>query len=491
MSQISLGDKLLSGAVWMVAMRWLIRLLGLLNTFILVRLLTPTDFGTVAMAMIVVAFMQALNDMGLDMALIRTPELTEEHYHSAWTLTFLLGLLNSLILLGLAPFAAEFYEKPELLLILQIMAILPVMNGMNNIRLADFRRELKFKKEFTYNVMSRIIAFPISISLALYFRNYWALVAGMLIHQFVMLCMGYIVRPFRPRICFNKFKELFGFSIWVQVRSLGNTIAQRIDQLYIGKMLGASELGGYQVSQDITNMATDELILPVGRALLPGYAKIQQDQEALRAFFYNVFSISMILSLALGGGLFAISADLVPALLGESWVIFTNTFQILALASGLNGITSATGPILVALGKVKVLAISVWCRTLLSVLALSMVLASSGGLVTISLARLAVTISLLIGLLTVTLISIRGRWQDALRPLPRAILSTLLMIMAVFTLQDSGLFNIWIRLILEVILGGSVFLGTLFGLWWCSGCPNSVEQLILTRLRVWIIPSKA
>jgi lipopolysaccharide exporter len=477
-----LGSTLVCGGIWMVAMRWATRGIGLLNTIILVRLLTPEDFGVVAVAMIVVTFVEAFNNIGLDLALIRTQRLSEAHYHSAWTLTMIIGAFNSAALVLVAPTIADFYDDPRLLSVTYVMATLPIVNGLINVRIVDFRRDFHFRKDFSYQIISRSVALPVGISFAFYFRDYWALVAGMLSQGMISLVVSYAVRPFRPRINFAKFNELFGFSVWIQLRSVGQALSQRIDQLYVGKILGARELGGYHVMQEITQMATTEVLLPLGRALLPGYSKMIGQEERLRSAFYKVLGFHLIIAMPITGGLYAVAPDLVLVLLGEQWLGFTGIFQILAIASGLTAIGSATGPLLIAIGRVQILALSVWARLCVSVLALFLVAACSGEIEAVAWTRFLAELVLLVSLLGFTVIAVKGRLQPFLKLCIRPTLATSLMVLLVTTFQTSHCCSHWLRLLLEISLGALLYLFTLLVLWWISGQRDSVEQEMLSRI---------
>src|SRR6476646_10453917 len=100
----SWGKRMLNGALWMIALRWALRLTGLVSTVILARLLTPRDFGIVAMAMIVVGTLEMFNQTGQKLVLIRLEEPTDDHFNTAWTISFLLGLVIAVAILAVSPF---------------------------------------------------------------------------------------------------------------------------------------------------------------------------------------------------------------------------------------------------------------------------------------------------------------------------------------------------------------------------------------------------
>ncbi len=193
----SLGSRLMSGSVWMIAMRWSMRLLGLVSTAILARLLTPEDFGLVAMAAIAVGLVEVFSQIGVELALIRHPNPQRRHYDTAWTFNLLTGLILGGLMVLVAPLAAAFFEEPRVEPVLWVLAAAPLVRGAVNIGIVDFRRDLRFAKDFQYNFITRIAGFVTTVTLALVFRNYWALVIGTMAHGVYGLIVSFFIHPYR------------------------------------------------------------------------------------------------------------------------------------------------------------------------------------------------------------------------------------------------------------------------------------------------------
>ena len=104
------AGHLLKGSAWMIALRWAVRLTGLVSTVILARLLTPTDFGVVAMAMLLVGMLEILNQTGQKLVIIRHADPKREDYDTAWTLSVIVGLVTGLAIVVLAPLANIFFH---------------------------------------------------------------------------------------------------------------------------------------------------------------------------------------------------------------------------------------------------------------------------------------------------------------------------------------------------------------------------------------------
>ena len=198
------GARMLNGALWMIALRWAIRLTGLVSTVILARLLMPSDFGIVAMAMIVVGTLEIFNQTGQTLVLIRLENPTKEHFDTAWTVSFLIGLAIAAAILAASPLAELYFHEPKVEPVMQCLALRAILGGLENIGTVNFRRDLKFDRFFAFNVYPKLISFTVTIALAFMLRNYWALVAGILIGQLALIVLSYTMHPHRPRFTLSK-----------------------------------------------------------------------------------------------------------------------------------------------------------------------------------------------------------------------------------------------------------------------------------------------
>src|SRR5689334_546854 len=151
MTELSPGRSMLKGSFWMILLRWAIRLIGLVSTVILARLLTPTDFGIVSMAMFVVGMLEVLNQTGQRLAIIRLHDPSREDYDSAWTISLLVGVTIGLLILLIAPFTVVYFHEPRAILVMQCLSLRAVLDGFENIGIVDFRRDLRFDRFFWFN----------------------------------------------------------------------------------------------------------------------------------------------------------------------------------------------------------------------------------------------------------------------------------------------------------------------------------------------------
>jgi O-antigen/teichoic acid export membrane protein len=237
------GLHWLKGSIWMIALRWSVRLTSVVNMIFLVRLLAPADFGIVTMALIFVGLLEILNMAGQQMALIRLPAPTREHYDTAWTLYVIIGLAVGAAIAALAPLTRFYFSDPRVVPVMQCMALRSVVGGFENIGTVDFRRDLQFQKAFLYNYFPKLISFVVVVPSALVLRNYWALVIGMLASEFAQVVLSYSMHPYRPRFSLKKVGDIMSFSFWALSRLVAGYASLQVDQAAVGGVSGVAAMG--------------------------------------------------------------------------------------------------------------------------------------------------------------------------------------------------------------------------------------------------------
>lgn len=338
------------GALWMVLFKFVERTIGLISTLILVRLLDPAQFGIVAMAMSFIVMAELLAAFGFDIALIQRQDATPEHYHSAWTLNMLLGLLISLLMLAVAAPISHFYNQPDLFWVVCILAAGPLISGAENIGVVAFRKDLEFRKEFLFQLSRKAIGFVVVVPLAFWLQNYWALVAGMLASRLSGTLFSYLAHPFRPHFTLSKAANLVGFSKWLLLNNVVGFLKERSSDFFIGRLHGPAVLGLYNVSYEFANLPTTELSAPINRALLPGFAKLKSDAAALGAGYLNAIRLLALLAVPAAAGVFAVASYFVPVVLGAKWLGATPLLELLALNGVLLLFHSSICSVLIATG---------------------------------------------------------------------------------------------------------------------------------------------
>jgi lipopolysaccharide exporter len=327
--------KMASGVVWMVLFKLTERSLGFISTLILVRLLSPADFGITAMAVSFIIMAETLTAFGFDVNLIQNQSATDEHYHTAWTCNVLLGLSITVGMLSAATGIAAFYKHPELFWVVCALALGPLITGFENIGVVAFRKDMRFRSEFAFQLSRKVVGFLVVVPLAYFMRSYWALVAGILASKLTGTTVSYLAHPFRPHFSLAKVRGLLGFSKWLLLTNILSFLKERMSDFVLGRLLGAAPLGVYNVSNEIASMPTTELSAPINRALLPGFARIAHDSESTRTAYSAAIGMLALVAVPAATGIFAMAPYIVPVLLGPKWLAGVPIMEILAFSAGL------------------------------------------------------------------------------------------------------------------------------------------------------------
>ena len=473
---------MLRGSLWAVGQNFSIRLIGLFNTVILARLLVPDDFGLVTMATMVMGFLTSFVDLGPNSLLVRQPQATRDHCDTAWTFSFLRGVLVAIFLAALSPWVADYFRDERLIAITLIVALNSLLANSFSIGLVLLRKELHFSTEFYFNLASRVVVLIVTLSLAFWLRSYWAIVGGALAGNLFGLILSYQVHPYRARISFAKAREYINFSLVMIPLNAAFYLTARIDTFVVGRLSTAAVLGVYNVASELASMLTIDLIQQIARSLYPNFAKLLKDRKKLVEAYLAAISALATVSIAFGLGLWAVSHDFVKVVLGEKWLEAASLLQWLAIGGTLRGIDYSLGTtILTVAGHERVSAALMWIRLGLYTMAAIIGGAWRGqmgvaiGIVAASAAFIPVVIFCLMRCFDL-------RVSDFVRALWRPVPAGLAMVLVVRLLHPDSLSIPILRLFIDIAVGAAVFALTLLALWHISGRPAGIESGVLATI---------
>lgn len=326
----SLGRQVARGSILLILARIAVRLIAVVSTLILARLLVPDDFGVVVLAASLIAIAEILTVTGVGMAVVRRPSVDRAVYDSAWTINLLRCLLLGALLALTAEWQAAFLGDPRIGPIVLVVAATIALDGFATIGFHRLQRELRFERIFHYEIAMKLCAFAITMALAFWLRNYWCLVLGNLIMRFVMLPVGYWLAPHRPRLCFTHFRELLHFSKWMFASNACGAFESQAANIAIGRIAGLPALGFWQLSWQIAAVPVTELAVPIRAPVYAGYARVQHDREELRRHFLYGFGLVAAALTPLSVGIALVAPEIERIALGTG---FAGAAPLIALAA--------------------------------------------------------------------------------------------------------------------------------------------------------------
>lgn len=473
-----------SGAVLYIAMRWFDRFVGVISTVVLARLLTPEDFGIVALASIVLGLAVVLLDLGINTIVVQRPTLDDDELNTAWSLRLIQNGLVAIALAASAPFAATQFNDERLETVLLVFAITYVIGGLTGMGPVLFQRERRYAQEVSFTLFKRLSGFLVTMILALWLRSYWALVLGSLVGNILGVLFSHAIRPLPVRFTLARWRQFIGASFWLTLRSIGSYASQQLDKLVIGSRSGTRSLGEYSIADQIAAMPTTELLAPMSRALFPAMAANQNNPAELKRQFNYALSLQATLALPASIGLALVAPDLVHVMLGEPWRSTAPLMTALALAYGANALTHSSSYLLVSLGKFQAQGLIQWGLAVLLALFIFVVSPDAGA---IEIAWFRVVIAG-VGIVTLTALALHIlpalRLSDLAKGMLRPLSASLAMALVLSTggslMAD---FPAWLRLATAVAIGAIVYSVALYGLWRIVGRPAGAEQWLIDRLR--------
>lgn len=473
----SIRSSMISGSAWMIAMRWGLRGIGLVSTVILVRLLAPEDFGLVAMATLFIALLDVFTSFGVDMALIQRTDATDEHFNTAWTIRLLQAVFIALLLVLLAPFLADYFNESRVTPLTMFLAIGVVVAGLENIGIVAFRKDLEFAKEFRFAIFTKFGSFFITVGLALWLRNYWALAWGIVGGKMVSVTMSYLMHPYRPRLSLSRFRDLWSFSQWMLLRNVGMYLRKQVDSFLVARYFDTGQMGFYSVGKEVAELPTTDLVWPTARALFPGYAKLAHDPVRMGRAYLNVLNTIALFAVPVGLGLALVAEPLVLVAFGERWAGISSVLAWLAFSGVFSSVSAGVQMPLIALGRMRRAAALAWIQ-LVAVLPATMYAVSLGNLTYVAIAHCAVAAALVpVYFATLTTIGI-VTWSEVMRALWRPFLAGAIMSVCV-AMVPAGLANsVLVELLVKSAVGAVAFTVSGFLIWRAAGQPDGGERLV-------------
>jgi len=482
-----IGQRVAQGVAWTVAFRMVDRFIGICSTLVLVRLLTPEDFGIVAMAMMLLALLEVLTVADFGNAIIQNQSATRDHYDSAWTLNVLLGLTAGCLMWILAHPIATFFNDQRLVPVIWVLGAVPVIDGLYNMGCVDFRKYLQFRRDFLFMAGRKLIGVIAVIPLAFIFRSYWALVGGIIAGRTGGIVLSYLLHPFRPHFSLRSAGSLFRFSRWIMVNSGLTFLSSRGAHLIIGRLAGAQALGLYTVSHEMANLPTTELAAPINRAVFPGYATLSGDRKALRSGFLRVVGLIAVIAIPAGLGMAAVAHLFVPAVLGPNWSSTAPLISLLAIGGSVHVLQANIESLYYSLGRPKLKALFSLFEMLL-LLPLTYLLMSRYQLLGVAYAFLISTFILVPANFSVALRLLQLNAGQLLAILWRPLLAGAVMAFAVlraFPVSGTitGTLDNAVALAMAVGFGAVVYIIALVSLWTLSGRQEGAENWLYAQVR--------
>ncbi len=377
----------IKGLSFIGSLRFLTKAVGFLETIILARILAPEQFGIYAIALLALGLLETITQTGVNVVLVQEKE-TDKYVSSAWIISILRGLVIMIILLIAAPFIANFFHSPASVTLLYWISIVPLLRGFINPAVVKLQKDLLFAKNFWYQTIILVIDTTVSIIVTYITQNPIGIVVGLLAGVIVELVLSYIIVSPRPSFHFEKayIATIFHRGKWITGTAIFDYLFTNMDNIAVGRMLGASSLGIYQLAYSLAVMPFVELGNAFNYVMFPIFSKLTHDRSRLR----NAF-IKMILGVAVLAIPFVIIFTVVPQIfvfiLGEKWSAIVSVLPILSVVGFVKALSNMAAALFLSEIKQKYAMVITFVTTI-SMLATLVPLVQNYGIVGAAIAAL-------------------------------------------------------------------------------------------------------
>ena len=317
------SEQVIKGFFWRLLERFGAYIVSFIVSIILARMLTPEEYGTVALVAVITNILQVFVDSGMGFALIQKKDADDMDFSSV----FFFNIVVSFILYGgiytLAPIIASFYNNLELVPIMRVLGLTLIISGLKNVQQAYVSRNMLFKRFFYATLIGTFVSAIVGIVLAYTGAGVWALVAQSLTNTLIDTCVLWLVVDWKPKknnFSFNRLKLLWSYGWKLLVSSLVGTISNNLRQLLIGIVYTPSDLAYYNRGDQIPSIVIGNINSSIDSVIFPAMSEVQDSPSSIKNMVRRAITVSTYIMAPVFIGLACCAEPLVALLLTEKWL---------------------------------------------------------------------------------------------------------------------------------------------------------------------------
>lgn len=353
MSDYDIKKKVFSGLFWKFGERITAQIISLVVSVILARMLSPSDYGAVALVMVFITIANVFVSNGFGSALIQKKDADNLDFSSVFFINIGISIILYLLLFALAPFVADFYNLPIMCPALRVLGIRIIIAAINSIQQAYVSRNMLFKRFFWSTLFGTLLSGIVGVAMA--YRGYgvWALVAQYLTNTCTDTIVLWFTVRWRPELkcSWKRAKGLLSYGWKLLASALIDTGYNQLRSLVIGKVYTSEDLAFYNQGDKYPSLIVTNINSSISGVLFPAMAKYQNDPERVKQMTRRAIQVSAYIMWPLMVGLGVVAEPLVRILLTDKWLPCVPFLRIFCFTYGLWPIHTANLQALNAMGK--------------------------------------------------------------------------------------------------------------------------------------------
>lgn len=349
----SFRQKVVSGFLWQGGGSLFSQIISWVITIFVIRLLSPGDYGLMAMAYIFMEFMIMIGELGLGAAIVQLPRLQYRELRQIFGLVILINLLECTLLFFGAPLASAIFNEPRLVPILRVLSINFVIMSFYILPQSLLVRDLDFRKKVSVDFCARTTSALTALVLAILGLGFWALVIASIALHLVQAFAYNIMHPMLiwPKFSFANMNRFLRFGTVFTGNRILFFLYSQSDKAIAGRMLGKELLGLYSVALNLAGGLLDKVAPVIIQVSFPAFSRIQSDVERVRRNVLKAIRLGSIVFFPAFLGMAAVAPHLIPLLLGPKWAKMVVPFQLICLILPLKAFDPVVSPAVLGIGK--------------------------------------------------------------------------------------------------------------------------------------------
>lgn len=322
---------------------------------VLARILMPEDFGMIAMVMAVTGFASLFKDLGLSMATIQKTDVTHEQISVLFWINVVISCLIALIVFGVSPIIATFYDDPRLTSISMALSLSFVFGGLTVQHQAILQRQMRFKVLAIIPVISIAVSVIAAIVAAVLGAGYWSLVIMRLACSLTDAVAVWFACRWRPSLPHrgSNVRGMLRFGANLTGYNILNYFSRNLDNILIGRVWGSVSLGFYAKAYTLMKLPLSRINTPITAVAVPALSRLENEPEHYRGYYLKMISLIAFVTMPLITFLIVMSNDVILLILGSQWIPASSIFMFLGIAGLFQPICSSTGWLFVSQDRSK------------------------------------------------------------------------------------------------------------------------------------------
>jgi O-antigen/teichoic acid export membrane protein len=353
----NVSKKAVQGTLWSYLSFVCGKGLNLASTLILTRLLAPAEFGVMAYCLTAIQYLDVLNSLGSESALISRRDKLEEATNATFVINILTGILFFSLAWAAAPALAAFFREPGVVDVIRVLAAVLVIGALKSAPSGLLQRRLSFKAKLIPDLGQAVVKGLVSVILAWQGFGVWSLVWGQVIGEAVSTVAFWVLVRWRPTLQFDRqiTRETLLFGGNMALIGFIGALLINVDYLIVGRILGSEQLGYYTLGYRIPDLLIRSIGMVVGQVAFPVLALLQTDMQKFHVVYLKYLRYLALCTYPIGAGLALTAPYFVTLFFTAKWIPATFPMQAIAIALALSSLGRIPGVLYKAMNRPEIL----------------------------------------------------------------------------------------------------------------------------------------